>query len=180
MKKICPFCNRNNIVKIVYGMPNKKGIEDYNKGLIHLGGCCISPMDNKYHCMDCNNDFNKKYYVELSLIDKIVIDIMNFGSSYERLTMKKNKNNSYLKSNIEDKKIKIDFLKEITHLINAYCLLDLKDTYNNQNVKILDGEVIQISMFSENNIVKSVYCNNSIPKVVKLLIRYLKNKFFED
>ena len=41
MRKVFPFCNSSNVVKILYGMPNELGIEEYKKGLIHLGGCCV-------------------------------------------------------------------------------------------------------------------------------------------
>ena len=42
MRIVFPFCNSSNVVKILYGMPNELGIEEYKKGLIHLGGCCVS------------------------------------------------------------------------------------------------------------------------------------------
>ena len=44
MRIVFPFCNSSNVVKILYGMPNELGIEEYKKGLIHLGGCCVSPV----------------------------------------------------------------------------------------------------------------------------------------
>lgn len=176
MKKVCPFCNNNKVVKILYGMPNEEGRKEYEKGLIHLGGCCVSPVDYKYHCKCCNEDFNQKFYIELPTIDKIVIDIMDFGSNYEIITMKKNKKDSYLKSDSSGKKIKIDFLKEITHLANAYCLLDLKEEYKPKDMSILDGKVIEITVYSENIVLKSVYCNNEFPKVVLSMIKYLNKK----
>lgn len=176
MKKVCPFCNSNNVVKILYGMPNRLGIEEYEKGLIHLGGCCVSPVDYKYHCKGCNGDFNRKLYIELPTIDKVVIDIMDFGRNYEIITMKKNRKYSYLKSDAIGEKIKIDFFEEITHLANVYCLLDLKEEYKPKDIYILDGKIITITIYSESQEIKSVYCNNEFPKVVLSMIKYLKNK----
>lgn len=176
MKKVCPFCNSNNVVKILYGMPNRLGIEEFKKRLIHLGGCCVSPVDYKYHCKDCNEDFNQKTYMEIPAIDKVVFDIMDFGNNYEIITLKKNKKYSYLKSNLLEKEIKIDFLKEITHLANAYCFLDLKENYKPKDMHFRDGKAITITIYSENNEIKSTYCNNEFPKVVLSMIKYLKNK----
>ena len=143
MKKNCPFCNGNNIIKIVYGFPISELEEQESKGLIHLGGCYVSPFDYKYHCRDCNNNFNKKYYLEFEFIDKVVIDINN----EELILIQKDENRLYIKRNLLNVKVNVNFMKLMNHLVNVYNLLDLKELYQDNLSKVVDGELIKIFIY---------------------------------
>ena len=53
----CPKCNSTNIVPILYGYPNAKGIEDVEAGKMVLGGCLRRGNDPKHYCKDCKHKF---------------------------------------------------------------------------------------------------------------------------
>lgn len=53
----CPECDSTSVVPIVYGMPGGKMVEQYERGEIVLGGCCISGDDPRWHCEGCNCDW---------------------------------------------------------------------------------------------------------------------------
>ncbi len=56
-RKTCPKCNSKNDVSIVYGLPDEKLGKEAEEGKIHLGGCCVTGNDPKWHCNDCENDW---------------------------------------------------------------------------------------------------------------------------
>lgn len=49
-KPKCPFGHKDNIVPIVYGLPNKHHMNQSRKGKIHLGGCMITDCDPRFYC----------------------------------------------------------------------------------------------------------------------------------
>ena len=51
----CIKCKSKNVIKIVYGRPNKALMDDAEKGLVILGGCSMS--DKKLFCKDCKTKF---------------------------------------------------------------------------------------------------------------------------
>jgi hypothetical protein len=47
----CPKCKSNkDVIKIIYGMPNKKLMKQADKGLVRLGGCVVNDCFPKYYC----------------------------------------------------------------------------------------------------------------------------------
>jgi hypothetical protein len=53
----CPECDNTNVVPILYGYPNAKGIEDVKAGKMVLGGCIVRGNDPKHYCKDCKTKF---------------------------------------------------------------------------------------------------------------------------
>ena len=52
----CPDCKDSKVViKILYGKPTQKAIDEAEKGLIKLGGCC--PKPEKWLCQRCQKRF---------------------------------------------------------------------------------------------------------------------------
>jgi len=49
-KKECPFGHKDNIVKIIYGLPSLKTLKKAEKGKIELGGCVVTGCDPKWYC----------------------------------------------------------------------------------------------------------------------------------
>jgi transcription elongation factor Elf1 len=58
--KVCPRCNSENIVDIVYGYPLPETKEKASKGEVKLGGCGIYDGMPIYHCKDCGYEFGGK------------------------------------------------------------------------------------------------------------------------
>lgn len=51
--KKCPKCKkRNNVYKIIYGLPTIEFFEKPSKDRIVSGGCCIGP--EKWYCETCD------------------------------------------------------------------------------------------------------------------------------
>ena len=71
----CPNCN-NKMKKIEYGMPSDELVELSEKGIIYLGGCCISDDDPIYYCSNCKRKYfaNLKDYIEDSDLCEIFND----------------------------------------------------------------------------------------------------------
>jgi transposase-like protein len=62
----CPNCKSTNVGVIFWGYPLVKNKEQFEKdlasGKIHLGGCCISDDDPKWHCNSCKNEFGSRFH----------------------------------------------------------------------------------------------------------------------
>ena len=59
-KQKCPECGKEELVKIVFGLPAPELFELADKGLVKLGGCCV-PIDfrgnrNNYYCNNCDEE----------------------------------------------------------------------------------------------------------------------------
>jgi hypothetical protein len=58
MRKIrCPYCGGIKTMRIIYGFPSYELFLKEEKGLIRLGGCCVTDDDNDMYCKDCDKDF---------------------------------------------------------------------------------------------------------------------------
>ncbi len=55
--KICPKCNSNMIIDIVYGFPTKKMLEKASSNKITLGGINYDDNDLEYKCKSCGYEF---------------------------------------------------------------------------------------------------------------------------
>ncbi|MGV0962328.1 MAG: hypothetical protein ACOYBT_00385 [Polynucleobacter sp.] len=58
-KYICPTCNKNTGVDIVYGEPSIEIARQIELGEIALGGCVIEPNQPNYRCMSCGFEWDK-------------------------------------------------------------------------------------------------------------------------
>ena len=58
-RQICPKCNSNNIIPIIYGYPTKEMFDESDREECILGGCCIEFNEEakdsleRFHCKDC-------------------------------------------------------------------------------------------------------------------------------
>ena len=57
--KPCPKCGSLDVVPILYGYPKPEAMDEAEKGLIALGGCCVSESDPRKHCNACGEDFDR-------------------------------------------------------------------------------------------------------------------------
>ena len=58
-KYICPSCNQETGVDIVYGMPGEETALKAEQGEIVLGGCVIEPNQPNYHCVSCGFEWDR-------------------------------------------------------------------------------------------------------------------------
>ena len=56
--KPCPKCGSLDVVPILYGYPMPETMAKANRGLIALGGCCVSESDPRKHCNACGEAFD--------------------------------------------------------------------------------------------------------------------------
>ena len=54
---VCPECNSENVIPIVYGYPDYTAERKAKKGEILLGGCVIGINDPEWYCKECENKF---------------------------------------------------------------------------------------------------------------------------
>ena len=54
----CPNCKSKNVVPIMYGYPGLGAVQDSDEGKVHLGGCIVDIDNPKWHCNDCEHDWN--------------------------------------------------------------------------------------------------------------------------
>ncbi len=55
----CIKCGGSKVVPILYGMPafSEELEQKLNDEELHLGGCCLTGADPKYHCFACKKGF---------------------------------------------------------------------------------------------------------------------------
>ena len=58
----CPECGSVQIAEILYGEPaySEELMLEIKTGRIILGGCCITPDNPKWQCVDCKTGIYKK------------------------------------------------------------------------------------------------------------------------
>jgi hypothetical protein len=58
----CSKCGSTKIASILYGLVilDEKLEKQFDRGVITLGGCCITDHDPKYECMTCGMKFYKR------------------------------------------------------------------------------------------------------------------------
>lgn len=50
-EETCPVCRRSDeVVSIIYGMPSYELFLEAERGLVHLGGCCVSEVNPQWYC----------------------------------------------------------------------------------------------------------------------------------
>jgi hypothetical protein len=55
----CPKCGSTDVVPIEYGYPGQEMMDAAKRGLIELGGCCVSDDDPRKHCRACGEEFDR-------------------------------------------------------------------------------------------------------------------------
>jgi len=58
-KKPCPKCGSLDVVSIEYGYPGPEMMAEAEKGLIELGGCCVTDDDPRKQCKACGEQFDR-------------------------------------------------------------------------------------------------------------------------
>jgi hypothetical protein len=53
----CPACAKAKLVPIVYGLPGPEIRQEFEMGLVQLGGCCVTDNDPELECLDCETKF---------------------------------------------------------------------------------------------------------------------------
>ena len=53
----CPICTRGKLAPIAYGLPGPEMLQDFEMGLIQLGGCCVTDNDPELECLGCEARF---------------------------------------------------------------------------------------------------------------------------
>lgn len=55
---ICPICKKSDmVVKIVYGLPTDKTMQEFENGTIYIGGCMIPIPKPKWYCKRDEKEF---------------------------------------------------------------------------------------------------------------------------
>ncbi len=57
--KPCPKCGSLDVVPIEYGYPGPEMMDAAAKGLIELGGCCVTDDDPRKRCRACGEEFDR-------------------------------------------------------------------------------------------------------------------------
>lgn len=55
----CPTCTKAKLVPIVYGLPGPETWQDFEMGLVQLGGCCVTGNDPELACLGCEARFKR-------------------------------------------------------------------------------------------------------------------------
>ena len=58
-KMPCPRCGSLDVVPILYGYPGPEMMATAEKGLIALGGCCVTNDDPQKLCRACGQEFDR-------------------------------------------------------------------------------------------------------------------------
>lgn len=53
----CPNCKKARLVPIAYGLPGPAMRQEFEAGLISLGGCCVTDNDPELACLGCEARF---------------------------------------------------------------------------------------------------------------------------
>ena len=56
----CPRCgSADQVIPIVYGLPNERGFDAARRGEIRLGGCLVSEDSPAWWCRGCDREFGR-------------------------------------------------------------------------------------------------------------------------
>ena len=56
-KYVCPQCNSDDVIDILYGYPSEKTLQSWFKKEIELGGCIIRGENPHHKCKKCGNQW---------------------------------------------------------------------------------------------------------------------------
>ena len=179
--KKCPSCKSRNAVKIAYGMPTSELYEEYLKGKVVLGGCCVVEGGPEYFCKDCNYEWNKD-----EVIDNAYGSISNikayvggfFGPNYEvELDFENNKLIWNEKTNlvdIEDSVTKDIDLEQYNYIIGNLKFIKLLGWKRNYiDPGICDGTQWSIDIKSGDKTIHKSGSNN-YPRTWEMFCRLIE------
>ena len=56
-KYICPQCDSEDVVDIVYGYPSEQTLQSWYKKEIELGGCIVQDENPQHKCKKCEHQW---------------------------------------------------------------------------------------------------------------------------
>jgi len=56
-KRMCPSCRSEQVIPIVYGLPDVGLARQAEEGLVALGGCCVDDDNPRWKCKACENEW---------------------------------------------------------------------------------------------------------------------------
>ncbi len=56
-KYICPECNSDDVVDILYGYPTDDTLQSWFKKEVELGGCIVGKEKPIHKCRECNHQW---------------------------------------------------------------------------------------------------------------------------
>ena len=56
----CPQCGSEEVVSIMYGLPNPEGEELQRAGKLVFGGCCVDDRSPVWYCRGCKRRFGRR------------------------------------------------------------------------------------------------------------------------
>ena len=56
-KYICPKCESNEVINIVYGYPTQETLQSWFKKEIELGGCIVRNENHQHKCKKCGHQW---------------------------------------------------------------------------------------------------------------------------
>ena len=57
--RACPRCHSDEVVPIVYGMPDPELVEESRAGRVALGGCVLFPEAPEWRCVVCGYEWGE-------------------------------------------------------------------------------------------------------------------------
>jgi hypothetical protein len=55
--KVCVQCGSQEVIPIVYGLPDAELLEQAEAGEVSLGGCVVEEDSPVWHCSDCGHEW---------------------------------------------------------------------------------------------------------------------------
>ena len=59
VRRMCPRCNSDKVLPILYGLPSDEMVEASVRGKIALGGCAVFPGNPDYTCNNCGHEWRE-------------------------------------------------------------------------------------------------------------------------
>jgi len=56
-RHICPECNKETVVDIIYGYPSDELLEEARQNKVVLGGCVVEESNPEFRCLNCNKEW---------------------------------------------------------------------------------------------------------------------------
>lgn len=189
----CPYCGSRNTARILYGMPafSDELQEKLDSGKIHLGGCCITgvqnskggmiQMDPARYCNDCHKKFAMPPYLVskdltsaeayADIVTGITFSVGGFFLGHTEIVIKKNEQGALVsvskipyKENdpVEDRQItELRWRRLINRLYSELYIQEWKKKYDDPCV--LDGEQWSLEITMMNRRKRTYWGSNAYP-----------------
>lgn len=170
-KKICcPFCESEEIIPIIYGLPGVELLEAAERGDVELGGCEVYYANEKHFCRECEKKWShftlsadqivkiryKKWNVGLGLLEWARMHVYEiFPDGRMRHYMYKGTSRKYVSRDLYQlEKCEIEsVMKDLFTAVDRYFMdpyyMSVKDgnayelqiTYSDNDKEIIEGSV---------------------------------------